>query len=291
VKHVYRTYETAEISPQHTHETGQFAYVWRGSGLLEIENHTWLLPPKHGFWIPANCRHSFSTLRASVMTFLYFADGPGIPLPSHATVLAVDSLCVGLLSALRELEQEVGGEAAEKDRLFCVLRDRVARLPRCREIVANMLDPRLAPIVAAVFEEPTRNHTLAGWARAVGATERTLVRLFRHTFGMTFLQWRQRILMNEALRRLQAGKSVSVVALDLGYSTPSAFSHAFHAATGVPPSRFDLTVPTNESRSNNLRQRGVNGKPLNTKHTAVDSFQSVRLVRDHADPDRKALRR
>jgi AraC-like DNA-binding protein len=58
---------------------------------------------------------------------------------------------------------------------------------------------------------------------------------------MTFLEWRQRILMDEALRRLQAGVSVSVVAMDLGYSTPSAFSHAFHEATGVPPSRLDLT--------------------------------------------------
>jgi AraC-like DNA-binding protein len=291
MKHMYRTYDTAEISPQHSHETGQFGYVWRGSGLLQIENHTSLLPPRHAFWIPADCRHSFSALRASVMTFLYFENSLDSSLPSCATLLAVDPLCVGLLSAFRELEQVVEGEETERDRLFSVLRDRIGRLPRCREVVANMLDPRLSPIVAAVFEEPTRNHTLGGWSHAVGATERTLVRLFRHTFGMTFLEWRQRILMDEALRRLQAGESVTVVALDLGYSTPSAFSHAFHEATGVPPSRFDQTAPANESRRNDLARRAVNRKLSSTKHARLDPFEGVHGGKSNSGRDRKALRK
>jgi AraC-like DNA-binding protein len=115
-------------------------------------------------------------------------------------------------------------------------------------MIADKLDRRLSPVVLAVFENPTLNHTLGGWARTAGATERTLARLFRRTFGMTFLEWRQRILMDEALRRLQAGEPVTVVALDLGYSTPSAFSHAFHKATGVPPSQFDLSCSANRNR-------------------------------------------
>jgi AraC-like DNA-binding protein len=291
MKHVYRTYHTAEMSPQHAHEMGQFAYVWRGSGLLQIENRTWLLPPRHGFWIPANCRHSFSCLRASVMTFLFFENGPDICLPDSATLVAVDSLCIELLSALRELDRVVEGESAEKERLFSVLRDRVARLPGRREIVADVLDPRLSPIVAAVFDEPTRNHTLAGWAHAVGATERTLVRLFRQTFGMTFVEWRQRILMDEALRRLQAGESVSVVALDLGYSTPSAFSHAFHEATGVPPSRFDLTVSTKESRDKHLPAYAAIEKSLHVNHTPPRSFKRAPPRRRKTDLHSKALDR
>ena len=146
-----------------------------------------------------------------------------------------------MLTALRELADEPLSKA-ETARLLAVLRDRVARLSRCREMIANKLDRRLSRVVLAVFENPTLNHTLGGWARTAGATERTLARLFRRTFGMTFLEWRQRILMDEALRRLQAGEPVTVVALDLGYSTPSAFSHAFHKATGVPPSRFNLSA-------------------------------------------------
>jgi AraC-like DNA-binding protein len=285
MKHIYRTYDTAEISSQHSHETGQFGYIWRGSGLLQIENRTSLLPPRHGFWIPAKCVHSFSALRASVMTFLYFENSLEVSLPSFATLLEVDPLCAGLLSAFRELEQVIEGDGPEKNRLFFVLRDRVARLPRCRHILANMLDPRLSPIVSAVFEDPTRNHTLGGWAQAVGATERTLVRLFRRTFGMTFLEWRQRILMDEALRRLQAGESVTVVALDLGYATPSAFSHAFHEATGVPPSRFDLTAPTNDNRGDDPARRTVNGRSSSIKAATPDPFEGA--GKNNIDRDRK----
>ena len=183
-------------------------------------------------------------MKASAISILYLENSLDAGFPGHPTALAVDSLCVGLLTALRDEPLS----KAETDRVLAVLRDRIARLPRCREMIADRLDRRLSRVVLAVFENPTLNHTLSGWARTAGATERTLARLFRRTFGMTFLEWRQRILMDEALRRLQAGEPVTVVALDLGYSTPSAFSHAFHKATGVPPSQFDLSSSANRSR-------------------------------------------
>jgi AraC-like DNA-binding protein len=256
--YIYRNYDTAALTPTHSHEDGEFCYSWQGCGLLHLETQSHLLPPKHGFWIPPGCPHSFSALKASAMSLLYIESSLEVSLPSRPAALAVDPLCADLLNALREPEHERLGQA-EKARLLGVLRDRVARLPRCNEMVASALDRRLSPIVLAIFEEPTRNHTLGGWARTVGATERTLARLFRRTFGMTFLEWRKRVLMDEALRRLQAGEPVTVVALDLGYSTPSAFSHAFHQATGVPPSRFDPTGASDECRGHDLPMRSMNG--------------------------------
>jgi AraC-like DNA-binding protein len=247
VDHLYRIYDAAAITPSHSHEAGEFCYAWQGCGLIHFQDQGHLLPPSHGFWIPPGYPHSFSALKASAVSILYLENHPDAGFPCNPTALAVDSLCVGLLSALRE-QSDKPLSKAETARLLAVLRDRVARLPHCREVIADKLDRRLSPVVLAVFENPTLNHTLGGWARTAGATERTLARLFRRTFGMTFLEWRQRILMDEALRRLQAGEPVTVVALDLGYSTPSAFSHAFHKATGVPPSQFDLSGSANRNR-------------------------------------------
>ena len=48
----------------------------------------------------------------------------------------------------------------------------------------------------------------------------------------------------EALRRLAAGDPITVVALDLGYATSSAFTYMFRRALGVPPSRFYASSPT-----------------------------------------------
>ena len=248
VEHFYRIYDAAALTPSHSHEAaGEFCYAWQGCGLLHFQHQSHLLPPSHGFWIPPGYPHSFSALKASAMSILHLENSLDAGFPCNPTALAVDSLCVGLLTALRELADEPLSKA-ETARLLAVLRDRVARLPRCGEMIADKLDRRLSRVVLAVFENPTLNQTLGGWARTAGATERTLARLFRRTFGMTFLEWRQRVLMDEALRRLQAGEPVTVVALDLGYSTPSAFSHAFHKATGVPPSQFDFSGSANRSR-------------------------------------------
>jgi AraC-like DNA-binding protein len=152
-------------------------------------------------------------------------------------------------------------------------------------MIADKLDGRLSRVVLAVFENPTLNHTLGGWARTAGATERTLARLFRRTFGMTFLEWRQRILMDEALRRLQVGEPVTVVALDLGYSTPSAFSHAFHKATGVRPSQSDLTGSANRRLGH--EQLASQRPEVAVKHTGDAPVLTRYFVEQHRPDDRR----
>ncbi|MDH6679406.1 AraC-like DNA-binding protein [Rhodococcus sp. LBL1] len=51
-------------------------------------------------------------------------------------------------------------------------------------------------------------------------------------------EWQRRACVPHAIRRLAAGDSVSTVAADLGYATPSAFSTMFHRVTGSSPSTF-----------------------------------------------------
>jgi AraC-like DNA-binding protein len=42
----------------------------------------------------------------------------------------------------------------------------------------------------------------------------------------------------EAMSRLSTGQSVTAVAFDVGYSSPSAFTAMFRRAFGVPPRQF-----------------------------------------------------
>ncbi len=253
VGHLYREYGTADMTPQHTHPIGQFCYVWQGSAILRINDHSQLLIPRQGFWIPAGCAHGIYALRTSVLTYIYLNSRRGMPLPPGPVTLLMDPLSTGLLVALRDIE-DAPQRSDERKRLLEVLRDRLVQLQYSEGITVGEIDQRLRPIVLAVFDEPKRCHTLKGWARRVGATERNLARLFRHTFGMSFLHWRQRILMGEALRRLQAGEPVTAVALDVGYATPSAFSYAFRSAIGFAPSRYSLTASMCETRGPDLRQ-------------------------------------
>ena len=85
---------------------------------------------------------------------------------------------------------------------------------------------------------PGRTVPLAKLARHAGASPRTIERLFRSETKMTFAKWRERLRLLHALRLLAARESVTSIALDLGYASPSAFIAMFRRAFGTTPSRY-----------------------------------------------------
>jgi AraC-like DNA-binding protein len=101
----------------------------------------------------------------------------------------------------------------------------------------------LLRLCSTILNDPGGTRSFEQLAGKSGASVRTLARLFRNETGLTFTRWRQQARLMEALRRLAAGDPITVVALDLGYATPSAFTYMFRRALGVAPSRFYATVP------------------------------------------------
>lgn len=70
------------------------------------------------------------------------------------------------------------------------------------------------------------------------STERTLSRRCQRDLGMSFVEWRQRLRLVRALSMLEDGQTVQAVALELGYSTSSAFIAMFHRLMGTTPDEF-----------------------------------------------------
>ena len=101
-------------------------------------------------------------------------------------------------------------------------------------------DKRLRTLCEAVLNAPGERATLAQWAADVGASERTLARLFRDELGMTDQQWRQQAVLAHALPVLARCVPIGQVAAATGYASDSAFSAMFKAAMGRPPTRWGL---------------------------------------------------
>lgn len=79
--------------------------------------------------------------------------------------------------------------------------------------------------------------TLSELAAATGTSVFHLCRLFRAETGVTIHAYRNQLRLRAALERVRDSRSdLSAVALDLGYSTHSHFTAAFHAAYGITPS-------------------------------------------------------
>src|SRR5581483_1846341 len=97
---------------------------------------------------------------------------------------------------------------------------------------------RARHVAEALLEDPGDDRTLATWGHHVGASSRTLARIFVAETGLSFGRWRTLARLQAALLQLAEGLPVGLVAARVGYRTPSAFVAAFRAHTGSTPGRY-----------------------------------------------------
>jgi AraC-like DNA-binding protein len=147
-------------------------------------------------------------------------------------VLAVSPLLRELILAYT---RDPCDDSPERHRLRAVLRDQLRLSPQQPLRLPTPADPRLAAVCALVHADPADARTLAALGAATGVGERTLSRLFRSEFGMTFPQWRTQSRLHHALRMLADGLPVTTVAHRCGWSSASAFIDVFRRAFGYTP--------------------------------------------------------
>jgi AraC-like DNA-binding protein len=129
-------------------------------------------------------------------------------------------------------------ESGPDGRIVALILDEIAALPSLALDLPMPRDPRVRRICQALRADPGATSTLDEWARTAGASSRTLARRFARETGLTFADWRQQARLLAAMARLAAGESITTIALDLGYDSPSAFSAMFRRALGTSPSRY-----------------------------------------------------
>jgi AraC-like DNA-binding protein/quercetin dioxygenase-like cupin family protein len=217
----------------HIHEGHQLA--WASTGVLTVltDGTTWVLPPSRALWIPAGLPHETGASGRATMRSVYVP--PGLS-PVNWAVPTV----VGASPLLAEVIGYLSGEltAAQRSHAEALLSDLLAPIPVTRLDVRFPGDTIAGPVARGLRDNPADQRTLAGWGRAVGASERTLARAFVTSTGMPFGRWRTLLRLQAALPLLAAGDAVGRVAPRVGYETPSAFIAAFRRETGVTPAAY-----------------------------------------------------
>jgi len=99
-------------------------------------------------------------------------------------------------------------------------------------------DRRLMLIFKALIENPQRDTRLSGWAKQVGASERTLSRLFMKELGMSFPLWRQNLRLISSLSLLDTNLTVQEIAFNVGYNSDSSFIYAFKSLFTQTPQQY-----------------------------------------------------
>ncbi len=232
----------------HAHAWAQLAYC--ASGIVQVsaaqsgdaaDEITYIVPPSRAVWIAPGARHHITVLEAAELRTLYI-DASATPEGwQGCRVLVVSPL---LRESIHALDASSGSplSQAREQLLSSLVLDELTHADTQALGVPlphpQTGDKRLRALCEAVLRAPSERATLAAWAADIGASERTVARLFRDELGLSYQQWRQQAILAHALPLLARGQSVSLVAAASGYASDSAFSAMFKAAMGQSPSHF-----------------------------------------------------
>lgn len=227
-------YRSGEVEPEHLHSEHQLVYA--SEGLLSVDTATsrWIVPPLRAVWIPAETPHTVTAKVESRMSTLYFRADIEISGLDRLTVVSVSPL---LRELILHIIREPLGEG-ERRRLEGVMIDLLAADPAAPLELPRFLDPRLRNIAAIFERDPCDRRSLPELGSEVGASERTLQRLFHTEIGTSFGRWRTQLRLQNGVVELGKGSSVTAAAARSGYSETSAFIEAFRAAFGTTPGRY-----------------------------------------------------
>lgn len=240
VRLVARDLNASELLAAHAHAWGQVTYALEGVVRVTVGNSAWIVPPQRAIWIPPNHVHEITTLEKARLRVLY-VHADAAPLQGNVCeVLEVSGLLRELIVALADV---LAGSEREA-RLAAIVLDELQHLTTLPIVVALPEDKRLKTLCEMLIAEPASALTLDKWAKRVGASERTLARLFERELGMSFGQWRQQVRLAHAAPLIARGEPLWKVASELGYTSQSAFSAMFKKTFGQSPSAFFAKQPS-----------------------------------------------
>jgi AraC-like DNA-binding protein len=185
---------------------------------------------------------SFDPVNADLLTDL---------LPPVVVVRSDNDAASRLSSILRLIDDEVSSDRPARQTmlgrlleamLLETLRTQVGKGDVVRTgLLEGLADPKIALALRAVHADVQRGWTVGTLANCAGMSRSAFAERFSQRVGVTpieyLLKWRM-ALAKDALRF--SGRSLSEIALAIGYGSSSAFSTAFSRVVGCPPGQYAI---------------------------------------------------
>lgn len=223
-------YADGSGASRHQHEQGQWIYALSGMMRIYTEAAVWTLPPLRALWIPPHEPHQVSAVGIVQARSLYIE-------PEHALVCPMQTSEVSpLVEAMMQVLQEENGFTPRAALLIPALLHELKLAQPALDIALPLpQERRLRRVCEALMQQPANNDQIELWGVRIGASARTLARLFKDETGLSFSQWRDQLRVAEARTRLARGEPVNVIARKLGYQSSSAFIAMFRRVHGASP--------------------------------------------------------
>ena len=180
------------VIQEHFHPEDQLVYASRGVMTVRTEEGTWVVPPRRAVWIPAKTAHSIVMSGPVSMRTLYLRARMARKLPRNCCVVNVSSLLQELIlhaCQFPAMSRRVKAHA----HLIDLILDQLATVQAIPLQLALPADPRALRVAAILQRDPSETRSLAALCREVGASKRTIERVFERETSLSLGKWRQQL--------------------------------------------------------------------------------------------------
>lgn len=237
IYYLERSMPSDTIYPAHRHPWGEFVYSFSGVLELVAEGSLFRVPSNYALWLPPDTEHHGLNRHESLHCSFYIDPALAQQLPPQACSLIMTPLIREMLQHLKASPPVAPYNPGEQ-RFNAVIFDLLTQASSAGSYLPHSTDPLLTRLLNYFEQNPGCQQTLKQLAMDLGSTERTLARKAQRDLGISIAEWRQRLRVVRAMPKLESGEKVETIALELGYSTSSAFISMFKKLMGMTPDEY-----------------------------------------------------
>ena len=224
-------------TPEHSHPRGQLVALTQGLIIVEAGSERWMQPTHRCAWIPPNCLHAARSVGGAAGAMVDLSPEMCRGLPKMPCMFNSSELLFAIVHRMVDWDFRQPLNPAKKH-LITTLRDEIRQPDRQPLRLTIPREERLARVADALLDDVGDNRPLDAWAHVAGMSRRTFMRSFSAQAGMSFGRWRQQARLFAALEMLAQRKSVTEVAIAVGYDSVSAFIEMFRTMLGTTPQAY-----------------------------------------------------
>jgi len=224
-------------TPEHTHPRGQLVALTQGLMIVEAGSERWMCPSQRCAWIPPHCKHAARSVGGAAGAMVDLSPETCRGLPKTPCMFNSSELLFAIVHRMVDWDLCQPLNPAKKH-LIATLRDEIRQPDQQPLRLTIPKEERLARVADALLKDVGDGRTLDAWADVAGMARRTFMRAFSAQAGMSFGRWRQQARLFAALEMLAQKKSVTEVAIAVGYDSVSAFIEMFRTTLGTTPQTY-----------------------------------------------------
>jgi len=219
----------------HQHAMGQLLFTQQGCIRLTLADQVCLLPPTRLAWIPPAVEHRVVMRQTVGYRSIYIDVAQLADLPDTIQILDVNPLLRALLERIALADFAVDWGSGYYAHLLALCLDEIRQANPEPLLLPLPRDRRLAVLRDTVDQLPPPLNFLV---TQVGASGKTVNRIFQRETGMSYQQWRQQWRLLKAVEMMAVGTRLTDTASELGFASDSAFITFFKNMTRKTPKTY-----------------------------------------------------